>query len=74
MFNPWKDLQSLVAGPALQVGVVSAVDEGVATVDLPGGGQVRARGVASVSQTVFLRGDVIEGVAPDAGPIEIIDL
>jgi len=72
-FNPWKHLQGLIAGPSLQVGVVLSIDDGVATIQLPGGGLVQARGVASVAQTVFVRGDVIEGEAGEL-PIELIDI
>lgn len=72
-FNPWKELQGLVAGPPLQAGVVLSIAEGTAIVALPGGGQVQARGAAEVGQTVYIRGDVIEGEAGDL-PIEIIDI
>lgn len=72
MFNPWKDLQGLFAAPARQVGVVSAYVDGIATVDFPGGGQIKAVGATTVGQTVFVRGDVIEGEAPDAGTVEFI--
>lgn len=73
MFNPWKDLQGLFASPPRQVGVVSAYDDGIATVDFPGGGQIKAVGATTtVGQTVFVRGDVIEGEAPDAGTVEFI--
>ena len=40
---------------------------------LPGGGLIRARGEATVGETVFVRDDVIEGVAPSL-PMEIIDI
>ena len=44
-----------------------------ALVVLPGGGLIRARGEATVGETVFVRDDVIEGVAPSL-PMEIIDI
>lgn len=72
-FNPWKELQGLISGPPLQAGVVLSIDDGTAVIQLPGGGQVQARGVAEVGQTVYFRGDVIEGEAGDL-PIEIIDI
>lgn len=72
-FNPWKQLQGLIAGPPLQAGVVIAIEDGVAVVELPGGGFLKARGVAAISQTVFVRGEVIEGEAGDL-PIEMIDI
>jgi len=73
MSNPWKQLQSLIGGPPLQAGVVLSTDDGLALVELPGGGQVQARGAAEIGQTVFLRGDVIEGEAAEL-PIETIDI
>lgn len=72
-FNPWKELQGLIAGPPLQAGVVLSIDDGTAVIQLPGGGQVQARGPAEVGQTVYFRGDVIEGEAGNL-PIEIIDI
>ena len=44
-----------------------------ALVVLPGGGLIRARGETTVGETVFVRDDVIEGVAPSL-PMEIIDI
>lgn len=72
-FNPWKALQALVAGPPLQVGTVLYVDAGVATIELPGGGRVQARGDAADGQRVFFRDGVIEGEAPSL-PIEVIEV
>ncbi len=60
-FAAWADLFG--AGP-LQVGTVASVDGGVATIDLPGGGRLRARGDASIGARVFVRDNVIEGPAP----------
>jgi hypothetical protein len=73
-FNPWKALQGLLSGPPLQAGVVLSIADGLATVELPGGGRLAATGPAEVGQTVFVRGGVIEGEAADLGPIEIIDI
>lgn len=72
-FNPWKALQGLLAAPPLQAGVVLSIDEGLATIELPGGGLVQARGPAEVGLTVFVRGGVIEGDATDL-PIDVIDI
>jgi hypothetical protein len=74
MFNPWKQLQNLVSGPPLQAGVVLSIEDGIATIELPGGGRIQARGVAEAGQTVFVRGDVIEGEAAGDLPIEIIEI
>ena len=43
----------------------STDQNGVATVDLPGGGRLQARGDAQAGQRVFVRNGVIEGEAPN---------
>ena len=73
MRNPYKILRDLLPQAPLQVGVVLSVDGGVATVELPGGGQVQARGDAGVGDRVFVRDGVIEGAAP-ALPVEVIEV
>lgn len=65
MSNLYAQFRRLLASPALQVGTVTAVDGGVATIELPGGGVDQARGDAAVGQSVFFRDGVIEGTAPD---------
>lgn len=62
--NLFRQLLDLLPDPALQVGQVTVVAGGVATIQLPGGGTIKARGTASVGDTVFVRGGVIEGAAP----------
>lgn len=57
----------------LQVGDVLSVDGDVAVVEMPGGGQLQARGAATVGQRVFVRNGLIEGLAP-ALPVETISL
>ena len=73
MRNPYKLLRELIPEAPLQVGDVIAVSGGVATIQMPGGGQTQARGDVSVGNRVFFRNDVIEGPAP-ALPIEYIDV
>ncbi len=63
-YNPYKRLIGLLPSTPLQVGDVVDVTGGIATVELPGGGQLSARGVATVGQRVFVRDGVIEGLAP----------
>jgi hypothetical protein len=69
--NPWRVLQDLLAGPALQVGRVIAIEAGIALVELPGGGQIRARGEAELGRSVFVRGDLIEAEAPELPVVQI---
>ena len=57
--------KELLAPGRVQLGEVTAYAEGMATVDLPGGGQLRARGQASVGTKVFVQDGVIQGPAPD---------
>lgn len=63
-YNPFKRLLGLLPQPALQVGEVIAVEDGVATIELPGGGLDKARGDVVVGATVYFRDGVIEGPAP----------
>ncbi|MDW3682925.1 hypothetical protein RA280_14445 [Cupriavidus sp. CV2] len=65
MRNPYKILRGLMPDPPLQVGTVISVSNGVAAVQLPGGGLVQARGNTVVGARVFVRDGVIEGTAPD---------
>lgn len=71
--NAFRTLQDLIGNPPLQVGDVSSVSDGLATITLPGGGQVLARGAATVGARVFVQGGVIQGAAP-ALSIELIEV
>lgn len=71
--SPIRRLQDLVATPPLDVGDVASVSGGMATITLLGGGSVNARGVATVGQRVFVRGDVIEGIAPSL-PVDTVEV
>ena len=48
-----------------------AVDGDTATVELPGGGRLQARGAATVGSQVWVRDGVIEGDAPTLTLVEI---
>ncbi len=65
MPNLYAEFRRLLPAQPEQLGKVIAVDGGVATVELPGGGRIRVRGDATVGQNVFCRDGVIEGPAPD---------
>ena len=65
MSNLYIQHKELLAPGRVQLGEVTAYADGMATVDLPGGGQLRARGQASVGTKVFVQAGVIQGPAPD---------
>lgn len=73
MRNPYKLLRDLLPEPALQVGDVISISNGVATIQSPGGGKSTARGDTTVGARVFFRNSNIEGTAPNL-PIEIIEV
>jgi hypothetical protein len=73
MHNVYQQFRQLLPDPPLQAGIVTIVGAGVVTVQLPGGGILTARGDAQFGQTVFVRDDVIEGVAPSL-TLEVIEI
>lgn len=64
MPNLYKQFMDLQSPKPLEVGTVAFVVNGVATVDLPGGGRLQARGAAQAGLRVFVRDGAIEGEAP----------
>lgn len=73
MHNLYQQFRSLLPDPPLQVGTVIEVTGGVVTVQLPGGGLLKARGNAQVGQKVFVRDAVVEAIAPNL-TLELIDI
>lgn len=73
MSNAFADLIAVLPQERRHVGQVIDVANGVATIELPGGGILRARGTAAVGNYVFVRGGSIESVtqAYAVVPIEI---
>lgn len=65
MPNLYKQFMDLQSPKPLMVGTVAFVINGVATVNLPGGGRLQARGPAQAGQRVFVRDGAIEGEAPN---------
>lgn len=59
MRNLYQQFRQLLPDAPLQAGTVLEVGGGVALVALPGSGLIRARGEATVGETVFVRDDVI---------------
>ena len=68
--NPYRVFIDLLPARPLQVGTVAAVDGDVATITMPGGGTLQARGQATAGQRVFVRDGVIEGEAPTLTYVE----
>lgn len=73
MHNVYEQFKQLLSDPPLQVGTVSELGTGVVTVQLPGGGTVRARGSANLGSRVYVRDGVLETVAPNLS-LEIIEI
>lgn len=73
LLNPYRLLLGLLPDPALQVGTVIAVANGVATIQMPDGRLAQARGDAAPADHVFFRDGRIEGKAPTL-PIEVIEV
>ena len=64
MPNLYKQFMELQSLKPLMVGTVAFVVNGLATINLPGGGRLQARGPAQAGQRVFVRDGAIEGEAP----------
>ena len=73
MRNLYNTLLDLLPARPLQVGTVLSISDGTATIELPGGGILQARGEAAAGQRVFVRDGAIEGLAPNL-PIEVIEI
>ena len=68
--NPFATFQALLPARPLQVGTVVAVSGDIATIELPGGGRIQARGQSTVAARVFVRDGLIEGAAPSLTYVE----
>lgn len=73
MRNLYRAFLDLIPDPALQTGEVISIANNIALIELPGGGEIKARGEATVGQKVFVRGGVIEGQAPNL-TVELIEV
>ena len=65
MPNLYQELKTLLAPGRVQTGKVLAYADGMATIELPGGAQIRARGDTTVGARVFVQDGVVQGSAPD---------
>ncbi|MDF9393806.1 MULTISPECIES: hypothetical protein [Methylococcus] len=73
MHNLYEQFRQLIPDPPLQAGTVIETGSGVVTVQLPGGGRIKARGTAAIGQNVFVRDDIVEGIAPTL-MLELIEI
>lgn len=73
MRNLYQQFRQLIPEPPLQAGTVVAIGPGAVTVQLPGGGRIKARGTAAIGQNVFVRDDTLEGIAPTL-TLELIEI
>ena len=64
MSNLYALFKDLLPKYPLMVGTVASIDNGVASIDMDGGGTMQARGDTTVGARVFFRDGVIEGPAP----------
>lgn len=71
--NLYKKLLGILPARPLQVGDVLSVDNGVATIEMPDGGIVTARGDAAPGDRVFFRDGAIEGTT-SALPLDTVDI
>lgn len=65
MSNLYVELKALLDPERVQIASVVSVADGVAVLELPGGGRIRARGQATEDTKVFVQDGVIQGPAPN---------
>ena len=73
MSNLFARFKRLLGEPPLMVGEIADIDDGTATVVLPGGGLLKARGSGAVGDKVFVRNGIIESAAPNL-LVELIEV
>ena len=73
--NPYKLLLELIPQTPLLIGVVRSIANGIATIDIRGGGVVKARCNDSikVADNVFIKDNLVEGKAPNL-PLSVIEI
>lgn len=73
MSNVYTRFMRLLPGRPLLVGTATDVADGVVTLSVIGGGEVLARGEATIGNKFFFRDGVVEGPAPDL-PEDIVEV
>lgn len=69
--NAFARLRRLLPRPPLLVGEITSIDNNIATILLPGGATIQARGTGTVGNQAFVRDGVIESDAPSLPVVEI---
>jgi len=72
MSNIYTQFKRLIPDAPLLVGIVTSYADGVATIELPDGGIITARGTAEIGDSIYARDGLIEGQAPDLTAVEIL--
>lgn len=70
--NLFKRLKRLLPDPVTQVGTVTAVGNGVVTVQESGRAPIVIRGSASVGERVYFVNGAVQGPAPSL-PLEVVE-
>ncbi len=71
MSNLFTQFKRLIPDAPLLVGTITAIADGVAVIELPDGGTLKARGAGSVADVVFVRNGFIYGPAPTLTVVNI---
>ena len=74
-FNPYKLLLELIPQSPLLIGTVKNISNGVATINIEGGGICKARCSDSIKidDKVFVKDNYVEGKAPNL-PLNFIEI
>ena len=70
-YNLYQRLRAIFPPARLQVGIVTVVEAGKVTVQLPDGSTTIVRGVGAVGANIYIRDGVIEGPAPALPVVDI---
>jgi hypothetical protein len=72
MINLWATFQKILPNDPLRIGEVTAINsDGTSRITLSGGGKITARGTnVAVGSMAYVRGDLIEGEAPNLTVVE----
>lgn len=74
-FNPYKLLLELIPKSDLIIGIVQKISNGVATINVDGGGIIKARcsDTIKIGDKVFVKDNNVESKAPNT-PLSVIEI